>query len=131
MLERSVHLPTTACPHLRAPGAPWPGCAKPIRPDDQSNAGTENNMPDNAFVEAFNARFRDECLNEEVVETLTHARRALARWRYDYNHVRPHSALAGQTPASARRAPELFGGSAPGALANPNDPSYQTTGLSF
>jgi len=37
-------------------------------------------------------------------------------WRYDYNNVRPHSSLAKKTPAQARRALELFDGSAPAAL---------------
>lgn len=58
----------------------------------------------NAFVESFNGRLRDELLNEEVFETLNHARRALARWRMDYNTVRPHSALGGRPPASIPRA---------------------------
>ena len=46
---------------------------------------------ENAFIESFNGRLRDECLNEEVFDSLAHARRVLARWRHDYNHVRPHS----------------------------------------
>ena len=98
MLELSVHLHTTACPHLRAPGAPWPGCAKPIRPDDQSNAGTENNMPDNGFVESLNGRFRDECLNEHLFRGLSAARRIIEDWRADYNARRPHTSLGGLTP---------------------------------
>lgn len=57
----------------------------------------------NGFIEAFNSRLRDECLNEEVFDTLKQARRVLARWRYDYNHVRPHSALGGTTPTEARQ----------------------------
>jgi putative transposase len=56
----------------------------------------------NAFSESFNGRLRDECLNEIAFDSLAHARRELAKWRYDYNHVRPHSALGGATPASAR-----------------------------
>lgn len=56
----------------------------------------------NAFIEAFNGRLRDELLNEDVFETLGDARKALKRWRHDYNHVRPHSALGGLTPAEAR-----------------------------
>jgi putative transposase len=56
----------------------------------------------NAFIEAFNGRLRDELLNEEVFETLGDARKALKRWRHDYNHVRPHSALGGLTPTEAR-----------------------------
>lgn len=52
----------------------------------------------NAFVESFISRLRDELLNEEVFESLGAARRALTRWRHDYNAVRPHSALGGLPP---------------------------------
>lgn len=84
----------------------------------------------NAFIEAFNARLRDELLNEEVFTSLADARRRLSLWRYDYNNIRPHSALNGQAPASARRALELSDGSAPGALAKPETMSYSAAGLS-
>ncbi len=57
-------------------------------------------LQQNAFVESFNGRLRDECLNETVFTSLRHARAILAAWRQDYNHVRPHSALGGQTPGS-------------------------------
>ena len=53
----------------------------------------------NAFVESFNGRLRDECLNETLFTSLAHARAVLARWQTDYNHVRPHSAHQGATPA--------------------------------
>lgn len=56
----------------------------------------------NAFVESFNGKFRDECLNEEVFASLTEARAVIERWRLDYNQVRPHSAHRGLTPVSAR-----------------------------
>ncbi|MDA9291227.1 transposase [bacterium] len=52
-------------------------------------------------------------------------RRELALWRYDYNYVRPHSSLANQTPAEARRTLEQFEGSAPDALAQTNDEEYE------
>jgi len=52
-------------------------------------------------------------------------RRELALWRYDYNKVRPHSSLANQTPAEARRTLEQFEGSAPDALAQTNDEEYE------
>lgn len=83
----------------------------------------------NAFIESFNGRLRDEMLNEEIFETLADARRRLQLWRHDYNHVRPHSSLGGLTPA-ARRALELDGGSTPGALAKPENLDYQPAGLS-
>jgi hypothetical protein len=53
----------------------------------------------NAFVESFNGRLRDECLNETLFTSLPHARAVLARWQVDDNHVRPHSAHRGATPA--------------------------------
>jgi len=52
----------------------------------------------NAFVEAFNGRFRDECLNEHWFLDLEDARRIIEAWRLDYNARRPHSALGYQTP---------------------------------
>jgi putative transposase len=71
----------------------------------------------NGFLESFNGSLRDECLNEELFDSLPDARWKLARWRYDYNNIRPHSALGNLPPAQARRALELVEGSAPGALA--------------
>ena len=56
----------------------------------------------NAFVESFNARFRDECLNAEVFSSLAEARAVIERWRVDFNTARPHSAHGGLTPAEAR-----------------------------
>lgn len=52
----------------------------------------------NAFIESFNARLRDELLNETLFSSLAEARSVLAAWRDDYNRVRPHSALANRTP---------------------------------
>ncbi|WP_143542922.1 integrase core domain-containing protein, partial [Cereibacter azotoformans] len=73
----------------------------------------------NGYIESFNGSLRDECLNEEIFDSLADARRKLAIWRYDYNNVRPHSSLGNKTPAEARRALEQSVGSAPGALAQP------------
>jgi putative transposase len=55
----------------------------------------------NAFVESFIGRLRDECLNEEIFAGLAEARAVIERWRRDYNQVRPHSAHAGLTPEAA------------------------------
>ena len=52
----------------------------------------------NAFVESFNGKFRDECLNEHWFTSLADARRTIEAWRIDYNTWRPHSALAYATP---------------------------------
>jgi putative transposase len=54
----------------------------------------------NAFIESFNARLRDELLNETIFSTLAYAREALAIWKDDYNNVRPHSALGNMTPVA-------------------------------
>ena len=56
----------------------------------------------NGFVESFNGKLRDECLNEEVFATLAEARVLIERWRNDYNRVRPHSAHGGLTPEAVR-----------------------------
>lgn len=52
----------------------------------------------NAFVESFNGKFRDECLNEEWFTSIKDARSIIEAWRIDYNSVRPHSGLKGLTP---------------------------------
>ena len=52
----------------------------------------------NAFVESFNSRLRDECLNEHVFLSLAEARATIEAWRDDYNHRRPHSSLGALTP---------------------------------
>jgi putative transposase len=57
----------------------------------------------NGYVESFNGRLRDECLNETLFVSLGHARSVLRLWRDDYNHVRPHSGVGGLTPADAAR----------------------------
>ncbi|WP_154674525.1 IS3 family transposase [Mesorhizobium erdmanii] len=53
----------------------------------------------NGFVESFNGRFRDECLNETLFSTLAEARAAIQLWKEDYNRHRPHSALGNITPS--------------------------------
>lgn len=53
----------------------------------------------NGFVESFNGRMRDECLNGHLFDSLRHARNLVAAWRNDFNNHRPHSSLAGLTPA--------------------------------
>ena len=57
----------------------------------------------NGYVESFNGRLRDECLNETLFVSLAHARSVLRLWRDDYNHARPHSGVGGLTPADAAR----------------------------
>jgi putative transposase len=60
------------------PGAPW----------------------ENGYVESFNGKLRDECLNGELFLSLAEGRYVVDRWRLDYNHHRPHSMLDWMTPAA-------------------------------
>ena len=53
----------------------------------------------NAYVESFNGRLRDECLNEHWFTSLEHARVEIERWRREYNEERPKKSLGGLTPA--------------------------------
>jgi transposase InsO family protein len=52
----------------------------------------------NAFIESFNGKFRDECLNQNWFRNLDDARQTIEAWREDYNTVRPHSSLGYRTP---------------------------------
>ncbi len=60
----------------------------------------------NAFIESFNSRLRDECLNEHVFLSLKETRATIEAWRHDYNHLRPHGSLGEMGrpsgPASAK-----------------------------
>ncbi|MBE0555750.1 MAG: transposase [Proteobacteria bacterium] len=53
----------------------------------------------NCYMESFNGRFRDECLNENWFINLDDAREVVEAWRVDYNQTRPHSSLGDLTPA--------------------------------
>jgi len=81
--EESIFRPTD-CPGLAA-GRVNERWSKPV---------------DNAHIESFNGRLRDECLNAKWFESLDDARKALQAWRWDYNEVRAHS-LLGDMPPSA------------------------------
>jgi putative transposase len=52
----------------------------------------------NGYIESFNGRLRDECLNGEIFFSITDARQKIERWRRDYNQNRPHAGLADRTP---------------------------------
>jgi putative transposase len=68
----------------------------------------------NAYVESFNGKFRDECLNEHWLASLEEAREVIEEWRQDYNQVRPHSSLGDLTPEQFRdRTPLLWAPPAP------------------
>lgn len=53
----------------------------------------------NGYVESFNGKLRDECLNEHWFRTIGEAQRIIEQWRLDYNNLRPHSALDNLTPS--------------------------------
>ena len=81
----------------------------------------------NAFVESFNGRLRDECLNETLFTSMAQARAVLAAWRQDYHTVRPHSKLGGFTPAEI--AGQRGWGHAPIPVAITSTISHQSTGI--
>jgi putative transposase len=83
----------------------------------------------NAFIESFNGKLRDELLNETLFASLAHARAALADWKDDYNDFRPHSAIGNMPPsiyamlsdpAKQREGSLRFRGSAPHPVAPPS-----------
>lgn len=53
----------------------------------------------NAFIESFNGKLRDECLTETYFISLRDAQATIEAWRKDYNETRPHSGLGDLTPA--------------------------------
>lgn len=63
-------------------------CIQPAKPNQ------------NAYIESFNGRLRDECLNKHWFRNLLHARGLMEIWRREYNEDRPKKALAGMTPAA-------------------------------
>ena len=70
-----------------APGSPW----------------------ENGYIESFNGRLRDELLNGEIFDTMAEAKVMIERWRWEYNHVRPHSSLGYRPPAPETKAPRVAG----------------------
>ena len=96
---------------------------------------------ENTFIESFNGRLRDECLNVEWFASLADARQKLALWRQHFNQQRPHSALDDRTPAafaelhrpraarSALSHPHTASGTPPQGFASPAkaalDPSHR------
>jgi len=71
----------------------------------------------NAHIESFNGKFRDECLNGNWFMSLEEARMKIEAWRKDYNQVRPHSALGYQTPEEFAARAAVRGASPPTPLA--------------
>lgn len=111
------------CPgYIRSDNGPEFVCKAVRKWLEGSGVGTlfiEPGSPwENGYVESFNGKLRDECLNGELFLNLTEARYVVDRWRLDYNHHRPHSRLNWQTPAAfsawcrGRRRPCAASGSA-------------------
>ena len=63
---------------------------------------------DNTFIEAFNGRLRDECLNQHWFLSLADAQRTIEQWRLGYNTARPHRGLAGRTPTQVAESLKLL-----------------------
>lgn len=55
-------------------------------------------MTEYAYIESFNSKLRDECLNQNWFQNISNAREIITRWREEYNYDRLHSALGNQTP---------------------------------
>jgi len=87
---------------------------------------------ENAYIESFNGRLRDECLNMHLFFSIEDAQNKLDSWRDDYNHVRPHGSLDGQTPIAVRKAQaELRSPTAPSALPVQDEEQPRLTKASY
>jgi putative transposase len=74
----------------------WSGDPRHIKLQ-QIESGKPNQ---HAYIESFNGRFRDECLNKHWFTSLDHARSIIEAWRREYNEERPKKGLGGLTPAA-------------------------------
>ena len=82
----------------------------------------------NAYIESFNGKFRDECLNEQWFLSPADARQTIEAWRQDYNTNRPHSALGYQTPEAYRN--RLASEGSEDAMFSPHQPPVPPVRLS-
>jgi putative transposase len=76
----------------------------------------------NGYIESFNGKLRDECLNEQEFINLEHAKEEIESFREDYNQTRPHSSLGGMTPSDFARGPH-------GGPLDPTNPSLAVRNL--
>ena len=102
VLERlGRHARTAAIDHggswtgVRRPGARCLGLSSQRAACPSSDPGKPN---ENAYIESFNGKFRDECLNEHWFITMAQAREAIEAWRIEYNTERPHSSPGASDP---------------------------------
>ena len=80
---------------------------------------------DNGYIESFNGKFRDECLNQFWFVNLLEAQERIEAWRQDYNQEQPHSSLGYQTPLEFAAQAAARGASPPTPLASiPEDLTY-------
>lgn len=91
---------------------------------------------ENAYIESFHDKLRDECLNRELFGSLLEAQVIIEAWRVEYNGLRPHSSLGYQTPdefAAAKSASRLRSGCAlpPARSASRNNNNQPMAGLQF
>jgi putative transposase len=75
---------------------------------------------ENCFIESFNGKFRDECLNLHWFKDLEDARQTIEEWRHEYNHFRPHSSLGGKPPSEFAEQSGLRPTPSPSVLTAPN-----------
>jgi len=89
--------------HIRSDNGPEFAAKAVKRWIEERGAGTiyiEPGSPwENAYIESFNGKMRDECLNMEIFRNGQEARHVIESWRKEYNERRPHSALGWQTPS--------------------------------
>lgn len=71
-----------------------------VRPRRHAAADRTGQANQNAYIESFNGRFRDECLNEHWFTSVPQAQTIIETWRREYNDERPKKALGGLTPAA-------------------------------
>ena len=85
---------------------------------------------ENGYIESFNGKLEDECLNGELFLSLAEARYIVDRWRMDYNHHRPHSMLNWMTPAAfAASCPRKGRPCVPPGSAAPHPPEHKENAL--
>jgi putative transposase len=77
---------------------PQPNREGPVRANVQLSFIRPGKPNENAYIESFNGKFRDECPNEHWFISMAHARRIIEAWRIEYNTERQHSSLGNLTP---------------------------------
>ena len=98
--HRAVPRPAEGDSHRPGTGVHQPGAGSlGLQPGVDLKLIAAGKPTQNAYIESFNGKFRDECLNDHYFSNLAHARALIADWRRDYNEARPHSSLGRMPPA--------------------------------